>query len=130
MQWKGPYIVREGCGLYDSKFDVKEKLKTFHINMLQNYIERKHEETRVLTKVNLAVIEEESDDFMPHADENLIFPSVQASESITDLSENLSVEQGQVRSLLYEYQDVFTDVRVWVIAVLFSTGYTVVGLKK
>lgn len=40
MQWKGPFTIVEKVGKVDFKIDMGGKLKTFHANMLQLYVER------------------------------------------------------------------------------------------
>ena len=41
MQWKGPYEIMSRCGKGNSyRIEVNKKVKTFHANMLKNYIER------------------------------------------------------------------------------------------
>src|SRR5688572_31569071 len=42
MQWQGPLIVRDKVGEYDYRVEDKNgKIKTYHINMLKKYIDRR-----------------------------------------------------------------------------------------
>ena len=40
MSWKGPYEVVEKLSVLDYRIKMGKKVKTFHINMLRQYIER------------------------------------------------------------------------------------------
>ena len=44
MGWKGPYEVVEKLSPLDYRIKVGRKVKTFHINMLKQYIEREEDE--------------------------------------------------------------------------------------
>ena len=43
LQWRGPYIVKERFGGCDYRILVGNKVKTFHANLLKQYIERKED---------------------------------------------------------------------------------------
>ncbi|MEW8548775.1 MAG: hypothetical protein AB2693_35190 [Candidatus Thiodiazotropha sp.] len=45
MSWKGPYEVMGKLSPLDYRVKVGRKVKTFHINMFKQYIERKERET-------------------------------------------------------------------------------------
>ena len=40
LQWKGPYEVDEVVNRMDYKIDVEGIVKTYHANMLKQYVER------------------------------------------------------------------------------------------
>ena len=44
LQWKGPFKVLNRIAKYDYSIDVNGKSRTFHINMLKEYIQRKSED--------------------------------------------------------------------------------------
>ena len=44
MEWKGPYEVVEKLSPLYYRIKVGRKVKTFHINMLKQYIEREDDE--------------------------------------------------------------------------------------
>ncbi|KAL5020859.1 hypothetical protein ScPMuIL_000014, partial [Solemya velum] len=114
MHWKGPFSVKEVCGQNDYRIEVNDKVKTYHINMLKEYVEREPEDKGVLAKVGLAVVEtdnQESD--IEHISDNMIIPLLQQTETIDDVkvSDELTADQQkQVRSILEKYEDVFTDI--------------------
>ena len=41
LQWKGPFVVESIVGVNDYGINVGDKVKTFHANMLKEYVERK-----------------------------------------------------------------------------------------
>jgi len=58
MQWKGPYQIVEVMSRYNYKVLVRGKSKTYHANLLKEYVER--EKRRVVRQViGAAVIEAE-----------------------------------------------------------------------
>ena len=121
MQWRGPFTVEGMTGKNDYKVKVKGKIRTYHINLLKQYVQRDNNaggEARPVVEVaGIAVIEyegEESDRDMD--DEELLeLPKlpVQQTEVVHDIriSKHLSPEQRhEVSRLLEEFSDVFTDV--------------------
>jgi predicted DNA-binding protein (UPF0278 family) len=40
LQWKGPFVVESNVGVNDYGIKVGDKVKTFHANMLKEYVER------------------------------------------------------------------------------------------
>ena len=44
MSWKGPYEVVEKLSVLDYRIKMGKKVKTFHINMLGQYIEREDDQ--------------------------------------------------------------------------------------
>ena len=62
MQWKGPYKVLEKTGVNDYRVSVKGKVRTYHVNLLKEYVVRKEEEMKGKPVMELAgsgVIESE-----------------------------------------------------------------------
>jgi len=104
MQWQGPYTVMQR--VRDSNYTIQfgDKCKTYHANMLKAYVEREPEKVSL---ANAAIIEPEDDP------ENMLdLYSVQQTETYKDVDINpkLSLEwQNQLKSLLYEFKDVFSD---------------------
>lgn len=44
VQWQGTFTAREKVAEYDYRVDIdREKIKTYRINMLKKYIDRKEE---------------------------------------------------------------------------------------
>ncbi|XP_033730041.1 uncharacterized protein LOC117319318 [Pecten maximus] len=114
LQWKGPFQVVKATNL-DYKIDMGNKIKTFHANMLQKYVERetaqttysRQQEKGILASVSLSVVEETSEEVYP-----IPMPGIESSESVEDchVSETLEdTAQQQMRSLLQEFSDVMTD---------------------
>ena len=44
MSWKGPYEIVEKLSVLDYRIKMGKKVKTFHINMLRQYIEREDDQ--------------------------------------------------------------------------------------
>lgn len=40
LQWKGPFEVVKKVDRVDYQLNIKGKVKTFHINLLKNYVEQ------------------------------------------------------------------------------------------
>lgn len=118
LQWKGPFPVIKAKDL-DYQIDMDGKIKTFHANMLQKYVEREtaqttggntyteHQEKGILAAVSLSVVEETSEEVYP-----IPVPGIESSETVDDchISETLELtEQQQLTSLLQDFSDVMTD---------------------
>ena len=129
MHWRGPFTVLEKVNPYDYKIKIKGKIKTFHGNMLKKYYRRNNEnegkiveteEHNVETIACVSVIDETDDEVESETtqlDTNrnvcVQFPSYIAKESVNDvqISEDLNLEsKQQVKQLVGEFPDVFTDV--------------------
>ena len=115
MQWKGPFEVKEVLGDNDYRVDVKGKVRTYHINLLKEYIQRKeeHKATSVLEKAGAAIIECEEGCSSIEDDEHLLeFTRLEAKETYKDvkISEDLTSEQQkEVRELICEFKEIFSD---------------------
>ena len=125
----GPYQVEPKRSVNDYRINVRGESKTYHINLLKKYQERAKDgevvevvnrnpmmvDGAVLDRVCSAIIEDDesccSDDAIDDS-ELLDFGACKVDESWDDviIGENLIKEQkGQVRDILAEFQQVFTD---------------------
>jgi len=104
MQWPGPYTVIQR--VRDSNYTIQfgDKCRTYHANMLKVYVECEPEKVSV---ANAAIIEPEDNP------ENMLdLYSVQQTETYKDVDINLELSlerQNQLKSLLHECKDVFSD---------------------
>lgn len=118
MQWQGPFDVTAKENENDYRIDMNGKSRLYHINMLKEYVEREnqdeeHEDDAIETKgilyeyANAAVIEPDE----PDESELLLLESGQ-KETWRDVDINPGLETNQiaqVRSLVEEFKDIFTD---------------------
>lgn len=140
MQWKGPHKVIEKRGQSDYVISLPTGKKTFHANILKKYITQENDkesctrrhhrnvlDTALLGKEEdevtaFAVVEESDEDDDENQDEVIdgyvrgeslpTFSALQTEiyKDVT-ISPHLSPEQKQeVEQLLYEFQDILTDV--------------------
>ena len=105
MAWKGPYVVQKRVGPTDYKIQVGDKVKTYHVNLLQRYLER----NEVVAAVS--VLDEQSDAEVQVSSESLpVFPLV-AEESL----DNINLDPGTpeihdaIREMVGQFADVLTD---------------------
>ena len=56
LQWKGPYRVVEKFGTNNYKIQIGHKLKSFHANLLKQYVEREEKAENMLGMVSVAVV--------------------------------------------------------------------------
>ena len=124
MQWKGPFKVVETVGVNDYRLDVNGTAKLFHINLLKQYVSRGHNvaddvQCGVLEMVDGSVLEYEDaeqddvDDEDFEGDDLIVFPKLEQKETYLDvkLGHGLSSSQeSEVRNIVYEFRDVFSDV--------------------
>jgi transposase InsO family protein len=104
MQWQGPHEVIQHIRDNNYKIRMETRTRTYHANMLKAYIVR---DSEMVSVANAAVIEPEDD-----SEDMLELYSVKQTESYKDVDINpeLSAEQQeQLRSLVYEFRDVFSD---------------------
>lgn len=115
LQWKGPFKVLNKVGKNDYSVDIKGKPRTFHINMLKQYISREENTEKedaeisssVLEFVTCGVIE---DDLEEEQLVDLLIPQSEETYKDVKYSEELTDEQRkQVQDLVHDYQDIFTD---------------------
>ena len=69
LQWKGPYVIKEGVNHMDYKADIEGNLKTLHLNIFTAYQEREASEVRTTVHEEechstTATEEEEGDDLI------------------------------------------------------------------
>ena len=133
LQWKGPFVVTEKRSPYDYQLDVNGKNKTFHINLLKQYIDRGDEEASQLIDAHddtcsahpfviacTATVEDEeidldlneSDERSPLSNIESRLPVLEAKETINDVKICDTLSQQQKRDvcrLLGNFHDVMTD---------------------
>ena len=118
MQWKGPYPVTEIVGVNDYRVKEKGKNKTYHINLLKEYVSRKEgaveESQSMMELAGAAVIEYEEGKVESVIDEEQLLDTRRTSEKETykdvKISSKLSASQKRdMKNLVFQYRDVFTD---------------------
>ncbi|XP_070212593.1 uncharacterized protein [Littorina saxatilis] len=60
IAWRGPYVIKERCGMNDYRIQVGSKKKLFHVNLLKRYVRR-----REIPAVVGVVLEEEELEEVP-----------------------------------------------------------------
>ena len=117
MGWKGPYEVVEKLSPLDYRIRISGKEKSFHINMLKQYVEREddqemqsNDESQVCAVSLVDLTAEEMED---ECSDGLIeTPSVCESGEGTQVNINPALsqeEQHQVRSLVQEFSGTFSE---------------------
>ena len=117
MGWKGPYEVVEKLSPLDYRIRISGKEKSFHINMLKQYVEREddqevqsNDESQVCAVLLVDLTAEEMDD---ECSDGLIEThSVCESGEGTQVNINPALsneEQNQVRSLVQEFSGTFSE---------------------
>ena len=110
--------VIEGIGIKDYRVRVKRKVRTYHLNLVKEYAERKEEASMkgkpVMELAGADVIESEEgeDDGVIDEDQLLDVGQVQSAETYTGVkvSKELSKKQrSEVYKMLPHYRDVFTE---------------------
>lgn len=121
MQWKGPFRVVEKRGSVDYCIEMGGGNKTFHVNMLKKYIERKGQDNSadddgcgLIECVATAVIQDdENEDAQPLTTaEEIELPRMKSKESMKDVRLNLTLteeQQQQLKRILRNYKDILTD---------------------
>ena len=128
LHWKGPFTVVRKMGTCDYKIDFGNRTKTFHINLLKQYIEPVTNSDQIscflsswlpegiFDIVATAVIEPESDegiqDLQVLDNDSLRIPALTAKETVNDVKisgELQSSQAHEVKSLLKRYRHVLTD---------------------
>ena len=88
LQWKGPYRVVEKFGTNDYKIQVGNKLKSFHVNLLKQYVEREEKAENVWGMVSVAVLETnqyDEESLKDDSDDLLTTPGVDRFETPNDV---------------------------------------------
>jgi len=122
MHWKGPFEVLERVEGHDYVIKLDHKQKIFHANLLKKYFfanqfelydeSSTQELSSVTGNITFAAILEPEEETSENAVELQTLNPLQ-KETVKDVKINpdLSPEQqSEVRTLLEEYQDIFTDV--------------------
>ncbi len=110
MAWKGPFEVLKRVTDVDYVIQMAGKQKNFHVNMLKKYVEREltemdQEPEQEIHQVG-AVIQWEDE-------ASLELIKTQQQEFYTDVDINPALDNSvktRIQSLLYQYQDIFSDV--------------------
>ena len=135
LQWRGPYKVTRVLNRMDYEIDVNGHTKIYHANLLKECVEREDSDDAgndhtieenetgssdtesdnddgIAAFAKIAVINES--DFDDSNEEALLsFPETDQKETIEDVHINPrldSTQQAEVRTLLCDFQDVFSDV--------------------
>ena len=113
LQWKGPFKVIEKVNPYDYKLDINGKVKTFHINMLKQYIARDQDQAASLTVTMQTLFQAISAASVNIEDTNdeLCFDFTGSkTPSKIDMNGQLSVQQiNELQSVINNYSSVFSD---------------------
>ncbi|XP_070206607.1 uncharacterized protein [Littorina saxatilis] len=110
IAWRGPYVIKERCGMNDYRIQVGSKKKLFHVNLLKRYVRR-----REIPAVVGVVLEEEELEEVPEvsAGQNTIpLVPLEAGEGPKDVSINDALpaqKQQELRDLTIEFENQFTD---------------------
>lgn len=117
-QWKGPFEITEKVGNVDYRVKVKRNKETvFHVNMLKKWYDREDKCEQDLSKEHLSAIDilggvYESMDYDSEFNDRAS-PSLELQKGAEDVifSDTLSNTQVcQLRGLLNEFSDVFSDI--------------------
>ena len=113
VQWKGPFKVLRRVNKCDYSLEVKGKAKTFHINLLKEFVQRSDiseevgevEDQDNTEMVSTMVINDEEDviESLNTASKGETIADVTISDSLTMLQEN------HVREVLNDFGKLFTD---------------------
>ena len=107
MSWKGPYEVVEKLSVLDYRIKTGKKVKTFHINMLRQYIEGEDDQQTTDVQVcSIAVLDCTSEDTEDNIEGLVESPSICDNESVELLNINPDLtkeEQSQVRQLVTNF---------------------------
>ena len=117
MQWEGPYLVKEALAQNNYKVKVKGREKTYHANLLKEYVDREDTSTNAAhTGVIQAAIIESSDGGIGDVvdDEGLLELHYRGGkESYADVCINGELsedQQSQITTILESFSDVLTEV--------------------
>ena len=114
MSWKGPYEVVEKLSVLDYRIKMGKKVKTFHINMLRQYIEREDDQQTTDVQVcSIAVLDCTSEDTEDDIEGLVESPSISDNESVELLNINPDLtkeQQSQVKQLVANFASTFTGI--------------------
>lgn len=110
IAWRGPYVIKERCGINDYRIKVGNKKKLFHANLLKKYIKR----TEIPAVVAVVLEEEEMEEVQEVAAglSNIPLVPLVAEEGPGDVSieaELSASKQQELRDLTTEFEQQFTD---------------------
>ncbi|CAC5374158.1 unnamed protein product [Mytilus coruscus] len=117
--WKGPFVVTDKVSPADYKVKVRGKDKVFHVNMLKLWHERVYDNednsvpTDIAACLNIISGLSTDDDTDDSEMSTAITPVLKRKESADDvrISQELTDEERQqLKELLSEYDDIFSDV--------------------
>lgn len=100
MQWKGPFVVRNKLNRVDYEIDVNGKSKTFHINLLKQYVERDPEDGNLLSVVTAETIDDE---------QPIDYFSFPKSESYLNVDTNADLQESQQERI----QEVYVSIQMY-----------------
>ena len=109
MQWKGPFEILERKDGNTYRIQLPDRIRLFHANMLKKYHERKARENTEPEVLCAVLIESEKNDEV----ESFVELPSESKETYQDVLVNPELEvqmQAEIRHLLAEFQDVFSDV--------------------
>ncbi|CAB4030732.1 vicilin-like seed storage At2g18540 [Paramuricea clavata] len=123
-QWKGPFVVESIVRVNDYRIKVGDKVKTFHANMLKEYVERQTTQAKEREEVSPksdreiegTAVTEQSESGPEGAvnDKSLLeLGTMQPKETVRDVTfgQQLNNEQKvQLQEVVRQYEHVFTDV--------------------
>ena len=121
MQWQGPFKIVEKLNSLDYRVRVKDKVKTYHGNMLKKYFRRQtvdmsENAAEMVSCVSVIEPETDTDDIEQTeyiAGTELHFPVYLAKETVSDVKVNPDLDKDQsdeIHALLERFPDVFTDI--------------------
>ena len=109
MQWKGPFEILERKDGNTHRIQLPDRIRLVHANMLKKYHERKTREVAEPEVLCAVLFESEKDDEV----ESFVELPIESKETHQDVLVNPELEpqmQAEIRQLLAEFQDVFSDV--------------------
>ena len=107
LTWRGPYTVTQKTSPVDYKIKVDGKEKTYHVNLLKEYLERKTAEEDEVVAV---VMQEEGDDeYQTH---KIPLIPLQSSEGIKDVKIGPALDEkqrSQIKQVIKQNECIITD---------------------
>ena len=118
MSWKGPYEVVDKLSVLDYRIKMGKKVKTFHINMLRQYIVREDEteedqQNPDVQVCSIAVLDTSSEDTGENIEGLVESPSICDNKSIDAVNINPDItkeQQSQVRQIVTNFASTFSGV--------------------
>ena len=112
MQWNGPFTVVEKVGHCDYRIDKNGEIRLYHANLMKAYVERNQTSSVLISGM------QDSDAEKSKGEDDVYFEEYECPNTVrTQTSEDVriadsldEIQKNQVKALLCEYDDVFTDV--------------------